>query len=881
MQIKNIRTISGPSVYHHAPTLIMTLDLGEFSETSSADVPNFTEHLLSLLPELREHFCSPGHKGGFVERLERGTYPAHIIEHIALALSEVCGIGVDFGKSVYHGPEGIYDVIVRYRSEEGMREVLEASVMILKSLLSGEKPDIDGMVHRVKEIVSRDKFGPSTEAIIRAAEKRNIPWTRLDEHSFIQLGIGKFRKFIQATTTSETADIAVSIAQDKIVTKKFLCDAGIKVPRGRLVRSEEEVLSAFREFSGMVAVKPADGNHGRGVSLKLKTNEEVINAFRFARAHSESVVIEEFFKGQDFRAIVVNGKLVACAHRIPANVKGDGEHTIHELIEIENTNPLRGDGHEKPLTKIFLDKEGEFFLRKSGISLDSIPSPDETVYLRETANLSTGGIAVDVTDNVHPDIRFMCERAARIVGLDVCGIDLILEDISLPLSVQEGGVIEVNAGPGIRMHHYPAEGKARDIGAAIIDALFPQNSEGRIPIASITGTNGKTTVTRLLSHIVQQSGKVVGTTTTDGIYIGKHKIVSGDTTGPVSARTILNDPMVEVAVLETARGGIIRRGLGYDWSDVGVITNIHADHIGQDNIKNLDDILWVKSLVIERVREGGTIVLNADSEILRNYISQKPDILERSKLFLFSLEDHLQGLELLKENGVLFYHQNGKIFELFHGRTSFICDVNSIPITMNGTANFQIANVLAVIASARSLGISYKHIVEGLSSFSNSDNPGRLNLYRLKKGYLLLDYGHNPEAFKSIGEMMKQWGFRKIWAVVGAPGDRSDEMIREGGKAAAEVFDKIILREDRDRRDREEGEVVSILKSAILEKNLNFDVSCILDSLEALDYVADHMMDDEITVFFYEERDEIIQRLMEKGAGSVHSSSMHNESFSL
>lgn len=869
MRILNIRTIPGPGVYHLKPTLMMKIDLGEYTDKASTEVPHFTENLLFLFPELNEHFCSPGYKGGFVERLKRGTYPAHIIEHIALALSELCGIGVDFGKSVYHGPHGIYNVIVRYKSKEAMKEVLRSSVEILQKLYCAEVPDIQSMVEEIKSIVLDEKFGPSTEAIIDAAKKRNIPWSRVDQYSFIQLGYGKHRKFIQATTTSDTGDISVSIAQDKNVTKNFLVRAEIKVPRGVVVRSEEEALEAFKSFNSMVVVKPEDGNHGRGVSLKLKTNEEVINAFRFARAHSEDVILEEFFRGNDYRVIVVNGKLVAAAHRVPAHVTGDGVLSVRKLIDKENQNPMRGIGHEKPLTKIFIDAEGEFFLNKSGISLDYVPEKDRIVYLRETANLSTGGVANDVTDTVHPEIRFMCERAARIVGLDVCGIDLILEDIALPPHGQEGGVIEVNAGPGIRMHHYPASGKSRDVGGAIVDSLFPEGSDGRIPIVSITGTNGKTTVTRLVSHILQQTQKIVGTTTTDGIFIGKSQIAFGDTTGPVSAKAILNDPMVEVAVLETARGGIIRRGLGYDWSDVGVITNIQADHIGQDNMESLDDILWVKSLVAECVKPGGTLILNADSEPLRKFIQERHDLLKDRNLILFSLENHLEGLELLNDQGSLFYHKNGKLYELSHGKSSFIVDVKDVPITMNGTAHFQVANVLAAIASVKALNVPDDIILQGLRSFQNSDNPGRLNLYRVKKGYLLLDYGHNPEAFKSVGVMLKQWGFRRTWAVVGAPGDRSDEMIKESGTAAARVFDKIVIREDVDRRGREAGAVAGLLKEAIQKENKNVEVHCILDSIQALRYVSDHMEEDEIAAFFYEDRDAIVTEMMMIGAGSV------------
>lgn len=515
MKVLDIRTITSPNVYHHRPVLIMSLELESLSEKANSDIPGFTERLMSLLPGLKNHHCSPRHSGGFVERLNKGTYFAHIIEHIALELSECCGIGVNYGKSIYNGGIGKYLIITRYSCEEGMKFLLVSAVKLAAALARGENFDLDECLQSAKNIIRLNELGPSTKAILDAAKKRNIPWRRLNDKNLIQLGQGIFRHFIQATTTSKTNDISVDIAQDKNLTKKLLEEASIRVPRGRPAYSLEEALEIQEEILVPLVVKPLDGNHGRGVSLNVSTPKEMQAAFDLARMHSDIVMIEEYLRGVDYRVLVVGGKIVAASQRVPAHVIGDGIHSLNELIEKENRNPLRGEDHEKALTKMTVGRETIALLQKSGLTLNTIPNKKECIFLKETANLSTGGIAIDVTDEIHPDIQLMCERAARIVGLDICGVDLIAENIGLPMTAQSGGIIEVNANPGIRMHHHPSFGMSRQVGAAIVESLYPENSNGRIPIIAITGTNGKTTVARILSHIIAASGKCVGTTTTD------------------------------------------------------------------------------------------------------------------------------------------------------------------------------------------------------------------------------------------------------------------------------------------------------------------------------------------------------------------------------
>lgn len=871
MQIRSIRTFTGPNIFHHRPVLLMTLELRELTEKASTDIPGFTERLLATLPGIRGHHCSPGREGGFIERLRTGTYFAHITEHVVLELSELAGIGVGYGKTVFGGEEGVYQIAIRYKCEPGMKFLLGTAVKLVEAAVKGEAFPLEEKIREAKHIIARNTMGPSTMALLRAAQARGIPWCRLNGESLIQLGYGKHRKLIEATTTGETSDIAVRIAQDKDFAKKILEDASLPVPRGIVVRSEQEALQAFRELGTTVAMKPHDGHHGNGVCLNISSEKDVSEAWRVAREYSADIIVEEFFRGQDYRVLVVGGKMVAASHRIPAHVTGDGQSTLEELIDAENKHPQRGEGHEKAMTLIEVDDGTIACLEKQNLKLSSVPVAGKTIFLKETANLSTGGIAVDVTDLIHPDNRGMCERAARIIGLDVCGIDLILEDISVSWMDQTGGIIEVNAGPGIRMHLYPSKGKARDVGREIIDHLYPVNRPSRIPIIAITGTNGKTTVSRLITHIISGLDLVVGNTTTDGIYIDEKRVARGDTTGPASARVVLNDPAVEVAVLETARGGIMKRGLGYDWSDVGVITNIQADHIGQDGIESLEDILRVKSLVVERVRDGGHIILNADSEPLRKLIETKDLTSHRRKLVLFSRRPDSEFiLSHIQRGNRAYVEREGAIYEYFGNRETFIIDTRDIPLTVGGTAGFQVENVLAAIAACDVMEVPLRECIDGLRSFHNFANSGRTNLYEVGRGHVLVDYGHNPEAIRSVGAMINSWHMAEPTAVLGVPGDRSDEMISLSGVAAAEVFRRIIIREDEDRRGRRENEVPDLLLNAIRNTNPDLPVNIVTDSRLALERAIDAMEDNEIVVYFYEDISIAEEVIRERGGKIIH-----------
>jgi cyanophycin synthetase len=858
LKIESIRAIHGPNTFHHKPVLVMTLNLGKLTNVSSLQMDGFTERMLKILPGLWEHRCSPRRYGGFVERLQRGTYLGHIIEHIALELSRPAGIEVTYGKTIYAGKPGFYQVAVRFESEEGMELVLRTAVDLARVLIGGaEEFPLAERIGEIKRVVRETALGPSTRAIIDAAEKRNIPWQRLDEFSLIQLGYGKERRLIQATTSGETSNIAVEIAQDKSLTKRLLQANSLPTPRGVTVNTAEEAAAALRSLGAPVVVKPLDGNHGNGVQMHLSKEAEVRAAFAHAVTYARrgEVLVEQQFVGKDFRILVVGGKLVAAAERVPAHVTGDGQLTIQELIDAENVNPLRGEGHEKPMTKIHLDSCSEVCLARQGLTFASVPGYGQTVYLRETANLSTGGCAVDVTDEVHPEVKALCERAARLSGLDICGIDFISADISKPMAEQRGGIIELNAGPGIRMHHFPSRGRARDAGGAIVKHLFPNEKDGRIPIISITGTNGKTTVTRLVSHIMSRSGKVVGSTTTDGIFVNGTPVAFGDTTGPISAKAVLSDPAVEVAVLETARGGLVRRGLGYDWSDVGVITNVQLDHIGQDGIEDREDILRIKSLVAERVRPGGAVVLNVDDDLLAK-LGTSPIFKDREVVF-FSTEESSMILRKHRNQGKrVFYIREGWLCEGAGSEETRILRAADLPFAFYGTARFQIANALAAAAAARSAGVPVEVVREGLSTFSASKhNSGRANFYRVGNGYLMVDYGHNPEAMRAVAAMTAKWAQLRVTGVIAVPGDRSDELIRECARAAAEGFDRLIVREDADLRGRRPGEVAAIVCDEVKSGYAGPPLACdiVLDPRAALEKALEEMENGEIVVYFYED----------------------------
>jgi cyanophycin synthetase len=854
----------------------MRLYLGDLTGKESRELPGINELLLELLPGLANHHCCKGREGGFAERLRDGTYFGHVVEHIALELTELAGVPAYHGKTRSAGEPGAYNIIIEYEAEEGTKRLLLMAAEIIESLRlqlkGGEAFPLEKRLKEAREFIARSELGPTTKAITEAATRRRIPWKRIGDHSLVQLGYGIHRRLIQAAMTERTSAVAVDIASDKELTKILLRDAGIEVPYGALARTETEAIEALEIIGPPVVVKPYNMSQGKGVSLNLTTAEHIRRAYRIARQYTTKVVVERQFAGRDYRALVINGKVVAASERVPAHVVGDGERTIAELVEAVNRHPARGEDHERPLTKIAIDESMREFMNRRRMTLRHRPEQGEVVYLRECANLSTGGTASDVTDLIHPRVAAMCERAARVIGLDVCGIDLILDDISEPPG-PDNGVIEVNAAPGLRMHVAPSEGRSRDAGAAIIDMLYPDGATGRIPIISVTGTNGKTTITRMVAHALSQKGMTVGMATTDGIYIGGELIIEGDTTGPISAQTVLSDPSVEIAVLETARGGIVRGGLGYDWSDISVISNVRLDHVGQDGIETIDDLLYVKSLVAERVRKGGTLILNADDERLIQLADDELVARPKMNIVYFSMrQSHVVVRRRLGEGASAYLYKNGWIVESLGGDEARVVRALDIPVTLGGTASFNIANALAAVAVCRAHGLSREEVAEALKGFRGDlHNAGRAGLFEIRGGYAVLDYGHNPDAITAVCQMATKWNGRRVTGVIAAPGDRDDMVVEQAGRAAARGFQRIIIKEDRDTRGRRRGEIADLLRHAVMSESPGCDCRVELDETTAMRMAIEEIEAGDIVVIFYEELTPALSLLEQLGARPAQS----------
>lgn len=868
MRVGEIRTLAGPNVYSYRPVLSMKLDLEGLAEKESREIPGFNKLLLELMPGLADHQCSEEREGGFVKRLSEGTYFGHVIEHVALELTEMAGVPVFHGKTRKAGEPDSYNIIIEYKAEKGTRRLLLMAVEIIESLIKGASFPLEKRLDEVRKLIAEAELGPTTRAITEAATRRGIPWRRIGEESLVQLGYGKHRRFIQAAMTEQTSAVAVDIASDKELTKTLLREAGIAVPHGILAQSEAEAIEALEIIGPPVVIKPYNLCQGKGVSLDLVTPAQIERAYRIAKQYAPKIVVERQFTGRDYRALVVNAKVVAASERVPAHVTGDGQRTISELVESANRHPARGEDHERPLTKIKLDHETTEYLRRCDLNVNHKPAEDEVVYLRQCANLSTGGTARDVTDLVHPLVAAMCERAARIIGLDVCGVDLILDDISEPPG-PNNGVIEINAAPGLRMHASPSEGRSRDVGAAIVEMLYPDGATGRIPIVSITGTNGKTTITHMIAHALSEKGLTVGLTTTDGIYIGGKEIVKGDTTGPRSAQTVLSDPSVEIAVLETARGGIVRGGLGYDWSDVSIISNVRLDHVGQDGIESLDDLLYIKSLVAERVREGGTLILNADDKRLARLVeNERVSRLKRNVVYFSMRQPRVLSRERLAAHGAAFFYKDGWIVEAAGGAEMRLVRASEIPATLGGVASFNIANALAAAAACRALGLSGEEVAAALKDFRN---VGRASLFEIYGGYVLLDYGHNPDAFAAVCQMAAKWSGRRVTGVIGVPGDRDDRVVEQAGRAAARGFERIIIKEDGDLRGRRSGEIASLLRRAVMDEAPHRHCRIALDEVAALQMAINEIEPGDVVVIFYEKLDPALSLLKQLGAAPAQS----------
>ena len=834
MKIEKIQVLRGPNIWsiRRKKLIQMRLDLEEVEQMPTNKIPGFRERIEKFMPTLYTHRCSEGVEGGFFHRIEMGTWMGHVIEHIALEIQTLAGMDTGFGRTRETKTPGVYNVVFSYLEENCGVYAAEESVKIAQSLIEDSDYDLENCIFNLRKIRERERLGPSTGSIVEEAVSRNIPWIRLGKNSLVQLGYGVNQQRFQATITGNTSSIAVDIACNKEATKKMLDDAAIPVPLGGLVRDVEELERVIHRIGYPIVLKPLDGNHGRGQSINVNDWETAKTGLEHAQKVSSRVIVEKYITGYDFRILVINNKLVAAARRVPAHVVGDGELNLQELIDKENTNPKRGYGHENVLTEILVDKDTEELLAKLNYSLESIPLKGEVVYLKSTANLSTGGTSIDVTDMVHPDNVTMCERISKIIGLDVCGIDIMAENLTQPLKETGGAILEVNAAPGFRMHLAPSEGLPRNVAAPVVDMLYPAGKPFRIPIIAVTGTNGKTTTTRLISHIVKNNGYRVGFTTSDGIYIQNTMLTKGDTTGPLSAEFILKDPTVEFAVLETARGGILRSGLGFGTCDIGVLTNIKEDHLGMNDIHNLKDLTKVKRVVLDSVKKDGWCVLNADDEYSMRLVSDL-----EAKVALFSLDEnnpHIQ--KFAKEGKITCVFEEGFITIKKGDWKIRIAKVQNIPITMEGKAKFMIANVLAASLATYLYGFAIEDIAMALRTFIPSAQltPGRLNIFKFKNFKVLIDFAHNPAGYEAIEDYLKNVDATKKIGIISGVGDRRDEDIKECGKIAGRMFDYIIIRNEKHLRGRTEEEINGLIIDGIHESGREVSYECIPKEIEAL-----------------------------------------------
>lgn len=837
LRILATRVLRGPNYWSRAPVVKMTVDLGVLEGFPSTAIPGFNDALLEWIPSLDDHACSLNRRGGFVTRLRDGTWMGHVAEHIALELQNLAGTAVHHGKTRGAGVEGRYNVIYEYREETVGLAAGELAVRIVNHLVAPDDPDhaLDYLaeLEDLIRLAERQAFGPSTQAILDEAASRDIPFLRLDRYSLVQLGQGVHQQRIRATMTSRTPAIAVDIASDKNLTNRLLDSAGLPVPKSEVVRSADAAVSAAHRISFPCVVKPLDGNHGRGVHLDLRSDDAVRAAVEGARAESRSgdLVVETFINGNDYRCLVIGGRVAAIAQRVPASVVGDGKHSVAQLVEATNADPRRGIGHEKVLTRIKIDDAAVELVRAQGFEMDDVPPKDARVKLALTGNMSTGGTSIDRTIEAHPDNVEIAEMAARVIGLDVAGIDFICPDISVPVRETGGAIVEVNAAPGFRMHSHPTEGEPQYVAKPVIDLLFPPGAPARIPIVGVTGTNGKTTSVRMIAYILKLMGRRVGLTSTDGIVVDGRMIKRGDMSGPKSARMILQNPTVDTAVFEVARGGILREGLGFDRCDVAVVTNVTADHLGLGGIETLRQLSDVKGVLVEAVPRTGTAVLNADDP----YVARMANVC-RGAVIYFSMEtekgqpgfDRVDGH--CGRGGAAFVVRptpEGDQIVLRHGpRTMPLLYTHLIPATFGGRARMNVANALAAAAAAWAGGAHLHDIRQGLRTFTTSffQAPGRLNYLEVGGVRAIIDYCHNVDGMRNLSDFVRRMvadagngATRRGRAigVIGMPGDRRDDDMRDYGALAAAAFDEIVIREDRNLRGRPPGAAATLVADGV------------------------------------------------------------------
>ena len=818
MKIVEIKILRGPNYWsvNRTKLIQMKLDLEEMEQRPTNLIPGFRERLEKMFPTMIEHRCSVGTRGGFFERVDEGTWMGHVIEHIALEMQTLAGMDTGFGRTRGTGTEGEYYVCISYMEEDAGVYAAKASVRVAQALADGTEYDLAKDIMSLREIREDTRLGPSTGCIVDEAAKRGIPYIRLNKHSLVQLGYGVHQKRIRATIASTTGNIAVDIACDKEETKNLLGAAEIPVPKGDVVRTEEGLKDAIEKIGYPAVIKPIDGNHGKGNTTNITDWNQALVAFAAAKQYGRSVIVEKYITGFDFRILVIDYKFICAALRTPASVIGNGKNNIQQLIDETNKDPRRGYGHEKVLTQITIDQFTQKMLDEKGYSLETVPAKGELVLLKPTANLSTGGTSTDVTDEVHPANVVMCERIAKIIGLDICGIDIMATDLRTPVTENGGSILEVNAAPGFRMHIDPSVGLPRNVAEPVVDMLFPKGSAGNIPIIAITGTNGKTTTTRLTAHIAKTAGYKVGYTTSDGVYIQNQMMMKGDCTGPVSSQFVLKDPTVDFAVLECARGGILKNGLAFHNCDVAIVTNISADHIGLGGIDSMEQMAKVKAVVPETVFKHGYAILNADDDLV--FAMQKG---LSCNIALFSMdENNKRIIEHTKKGGYAAVFENGYITIMKGTWKIRVIRVAEVPITYGGKALHNVMNCLpAVLSTYFWRTITIEDIKLALQTFvpSASQTPGRLNMFQFKHFKFLVDFAHNPAGLELLCDFVSKMDGEPKVGIISGTGDRRDEDIKELGRISGRYFDEIIIRQDKHLRGRTAEEIVGLLVEGIKE----------------------------------------------------------------
>ncbi|BDT73197.1 cyanophycin synthetase [Comamonadaceae bacterium OS-4] len=857
MEVTRIRALRGPNLWSHH-TAIQSVVICTAEEDAVSSIPGFEAKLRARFPEV-----SPFQPVGHLESVSL----ARVLELVALGLQAQAGCPVTFSCTTPTVDKHVYQVVVEYSEEEVGHLAMEWAEKLCNSALHDTPFDLQAALEALRELDEDVRLGPSTGSIVDAAVARGIPYSRMTEGSMVRLGWGSKQRRIQAAEMDVTSAIAEAIAQDKELTKKLLAAAGVPVPGGRSVVDADDAWAAAQEIGLPVVVKPNDGNQGKGVTVNITSREQLIRAFEVAKEFRDDVLVERFMPGNDFRLLVVGDKLVAAARRDPPKVVGDGVHTIAELVAQVNADPRRGSGHSTSLTKIRFDEIAKTTLANQGFNADSVPAKGQRVNLRNNANLSTGGSATDVTDDVHPEVAARAIAAAHMVGLDICGVDVVCDSILRPLEEQGGGIVEVNAAPGLRMHLSPSFGKGRAVGEAIIGSMFKKGQNGRIPIVAVTGTNGKTTTVRLISHLLNQNGMRVGMTNTDGVYVNGDCIDTGDCSGPKSAKSVLLHPDVDAAVLETARGGILREGLAFDHCDVAVVTNIGSgDHLGLNFITTVNELAVLKRVIVQNVAPTGAAVLNAADPIVAKMAPKC-----KGEVIFFAADITHPVMATHRAQGQAVVYVEGGHIVASKGDTLQKTALSEVPITLNGAIGFQVDNVMASVAAAWSLGISWDVIRKGLANFANDSHnaAGRFNLFKYRGATVIADYGHNPDAMLALVQAVQALPATRRSVVISGAGDRRDQDIRQQTEILGDAFDEVVMFEDQCQRGRNDGEVLALLREGLASAKRTKEQSEVFGEFLAIDSAMNKLQPGELCLVLVDQVEEAMAHIAAKVASDT------------